>query len=197
MCYNPSSSSWAEECQVVEQQLEGLLGTDYIDIIIEAGPSTGFLKEIRRSGKYAFMKCNWGLDYDDPENMTSPFKAGNNYNFFEKATQPDLFDEDGTLTYFNLLDVANGTSTFDAEARYQAYAAAEAYLISHAIAIPFGSDTAGYTASRLNPFEAQFAPTGLATCRYKGQHLLEKPMSTDEYYDAYDAWLDEMATAAE
>ena len=197
MCYNPSSSSWAEECQVVEQQLEGLLGTDYIDIIIEAGPSTGFLKEIRRSGKYAFMKCNWGLDYDDPENMTSPFKAGNNYNFFDKATQEDLFDEDGTLTYFRLLDEAGAISTFDAEARYNAYAVAEAYLVSHAIAIPFGSDTAGYTASRLNPFEAQFAPTGLATCRYKGQHLLEKPMSTDEYYDAYDAWLDEMAAQGE
>lgn len=197
MCYNPSSTSWAEECQVVEQQLEGLLGTDYIDIIIEAGPSTGFLKEVRRSGKYAFMKCNWGLDYDDPENMTNPFTAGNNYNFYETATQEDLFDEDGTLTYFNLLDVAGNTSTFEAEARYQAYAEAEAYLINHAVVIPFGSDTAGYTASRLNPFEAQFAPTGLATCRYKGQHLLEKPMSTDEYYDAYDAWLDEIAAQGE
>ena len=197
MCYNPSSSSWAEDCQVVEQQLEGLLGTDYIDIIVEAGPSTGFLKEIRRSGKYAFMKCNWGLDYDDPENMTSPFKSGNNYNFFDCATQPDLFDEDGTLTYFNLVKAAGAISTFDAEARYDAYAVAEAYLINHAIVIPFGSDTAGYTASRLNPFEAQFAPTGLATCRYKGQHLLDKPMSTDEYYDAYDAWLDELAAQGE
>ena len=113
VCYNPSSTTWAEECQVVEQQLEALLGTDYIDVIVEAGPSSGFLKEIRRSGKYAFMKCNWGLDYDDPENMTSPFKNGNNYNFFANATQEDLFDADGTLTYFNLLDTANGISTFD------------------------------------------------------------------------------------
>lgn len=192
MSYNPSSSTWAEECQVVEQQLEGLLGKDYIDIVIEAGPSSGFLKAIRRSGNYAFLKCNWGLDYDDPENMTSPFKDGNNYNFFKFATQADLFDEDGTLTYFNLLNAAGKASTTDPEARYQAYAAAEAYLLNHAVAIPFGSDTAGYTASRLNPFEAQFAPTGLATCRFKGQHLLEKPMSTDEYYDAYDAWLEEL-----
>ncbi|MBR3741084.1 MAG: peptide ABC transporter substrate-binding protein [Clostridia bacterium] len=192
MSYNPSSSTWAEECQVVEQQLEGLLGQDYIDIVIEAGPSSGFLKAIRRSGNYAFLKCNWGLDYDDPENMTSPFKDGNNYNFYKFATQADLFDEDGTLTYFNLLKIAGEASTTDPEARYQAYAEAEAYLLNHAVAIPFGSDTAGYTASRLNPFEAQFAPTGLATCRFKGQHLLEKPMSTDEYYDAYDAWLDEL-----
>ncbi len=197
VCYNPSSSTWAEECQVVEQQLEGLLGADYIDVIVEAGPSTGFLKEIRRSGKYGLMKCNWGLDYDDPENMTSPFKKGNNYNFFVEATQADLYGEDGTLAYFGLLDKANGISTTQPEERYQAYAEAEAYLINHAVALPFGSDTAGYTASRLNPFEAQFAATGLATCRYKGQHLLDKPMSTDEYYDAYDQWLEELAALAE
>ena len=193
VCYNPSSTTWAEECQVVEQQLEALLGTDYIDVIVEAGPSSGFLKEIRRSGKYGMMKCNWGLDYDDPENMTSPFKNGNNYNFFATATQPDLFDEDGTLTYFNLLEKAGSIPTTQHEERYQAYAEAEAYLINHAIALPFGSDTAGYTAYRLNPFEAQFAATGLATCRYKGQHLLDKPMSTDEYYDAYDQWEEELA----
>ena len=50
---------------------------------------------------------------------------------------------------------------------------------------------------RLAAFEAQFAPTGLATCRYKGQHLLDKPMSTDEYYDAFDAWLDGLAAQGE
>ena len=41
MPYNPSSTNWDKECQVVEQQLEGLLGSDYIDVIVEAGPSTG------------------------------------------------------------------------------------------------------------------------------------------------------------
>ena len=193
MCYNPSSTTWAEECQVVKQQLEALLGTDYIEVSIEAGPSTGFLKEIRRSGKYGLMKCNWGLDYDDPENMTSPFKKGNSYNFFVEATQQDLYDEDGVLTYFNLLAKAGSIPTTQPEERYQAYAEAEAYLINHAVALPFGSDNGGYTASRLNPFEGQFAATGLATCRYKGHTLLEKPMSTDEYYDAFDAWLEAAA----
>ena len=42
-----------------------LLGTDYIDIIVEAGPATAFLREVRRSGKYALLG-NWGSDYADP-----------------------------------------------------------------------------------------------------------------------------------
>lgn len=190
MCYNPSDSSWAEECQVVEQQLEGLLGSDYIDIVVEPGPSSGFLKEIRRSGKYAFMKCNWGLDFADPINTCEPFRRTDNYGFLINATQESLYDDNGEMTYYNLTDAAREMSGSDMEARYLAFAEAEAYLINHALTIPYGSNTGGYTASRLNPFESQFAATGLATCRYKGQHLLEKPMSTDEFYDAYDEWLE-------
>ena len=196
MCYNPSDSSWAEECQVIEQQLEGLLGSDYIDIIVEPGPSSGFLKEIRRSGKYAFMKCNWGLDFADPINTCEPFRRTDNYGFLINATQESLYDDNGEMTYYNLTDAAREMSGSDMEARYLAFAEAEAYLINHALTIPYGSNTGGYTASRLNPFESQFAATGLAICRYKGQHLLEKPMSTDEFYDAYDVWLEKRAELA-
>ena len=56
--------------------------------------------------------------------------------------------------------------------------------------------TGGYTASRLNPFEAQFAPFGISNERFKGQTLLEKPMSTDEYFEAYDMWDEERAALA-
>lgn len=197
MCYNPSDSSWAEECQVIEQQLEALLGSDYIDIIVEPGPSSGFLKEIRRSGKYAFMKCNWGLDFADPVNTCEPYRRTDNYGFLINATQESLYDDNGEMTYYNLTDAAREMSGEDMEARYLAFAEAEAYLIEHALTIPYGSNTGGYTASRLNPFEGQFSATGLAICRYKGMHLLDKPMSTDEYYDAYDAWLDARAALAE
>ncbi|MGN1021417.1 MAG: peptide ABC transporter substrate-binding protein [Aristaeellaceae bacterium] len=193
MPYNPSSSSWAEECVVVEQQLEELLGTDYIDIIVEAGPSSGFLKEVRRSGKYALMKCNWGPDYADPNTYTDPFYEGT-YNWPELATE--YLDEDGVNEYYKLVDAARAI-TDDLQARYDAYTVAEAFLIENAIIIPYGYDNGGYTASRLNPFESQFAPFGISNDRYKGQKLLDKPMSTDEYWDAYDTWLEERAKLAE
>jgi oligopeptide transport system substrate-binding protein len=50
MPYNPNTTNWDKECQVVEQQIEALLGSDFIDIIVEAGPSTGFLGAVRRTG---------------------------------------------------------------------------------------------------------------------------------------------------
>ena len=192
MPYNPSSSSWAEECTVVEQQLEDLLGTDYIDIIVEAGPSTGFLAT-RRSGKYALMKCNWGPDYADPNTYTDPFYDG---TFNQPQLATEYLDENGVSEYYKLVDAARAI-TDDLQSRYLAYTVAEAFLLDNAMIIPYGYDNGGYTASRLNPFDAQFAPFGISNERYKGQTLLDAPMSTDQYWDAYDLWQEEREKIAE
>lgn len=191
MPYNPATTGWDEMCVVVEQQLEGLLGTDYIDIIVEAGPSSGFLSEVRRCGKYAFMLCNWGPDYADPETYTDPLYLDNSYNFMDKFANQDDMTE-----YYALVDAAKAV-TDDIDARYTAFAEAEAYVINKAYVVPFGNTSGGYTASRLDPFSSQYAPFGISNERYKGTVLLDEPMNTDEFFDAYDAWLEERANVAE
>jgi len=188
--YNPSSSSWANECVVLEQQLEGLFGPDYIDIIVEAGPSTGFLTAVRRSGNYALLKCNWGPDYADPETYTDPFDYDNTYNFMDKGADPELMAE-----YYALVAEAKAEVT-DLDARYEKFAAAEAFLIKHAIVVPLGFGDGGYEASRVDTFSTQFASFGISNYRYKGAKLVDEPMSTDMYFDAYDAWVEERAALA-
>jgi len=194
--YNPNTNSWDEECQILEQQLEALLGSDFIDVVIEAGPSTGFLAAVRRSGMYSLLKCNWGPDYADPQTFVEPFSVGNNYNFIDKGWSQE--DENGKLIdqYYALVDKAIAI-TKDFGARYEAFAKAEAFLINHSIIVPIGYGDGGYVGSRLNPFESQYASFGISDYRYKGQHLLEKPMSTDEYFEAYDLWLEERAALAD
>ncbi len=195
MPYNPVVGGWDEECQVIEQQLEGLFGPDYIDIIILTGPSTGFLSEVRRAGKYAFMKCNWGPDYADPQTYTDPFSVDNTYNFHDKGLTQEIDGVKLIDKYYELVDAAKAI-TDDLNARYLAFAEAEAFLIEHAVIIPFGYGTGGYVASRLNPFESQYAPFGISNYRFKGQVVMDHPMSTDEYFDEYDKWLDERAALA-
>ena len=190
--YNPNVSSWAEECQVVEQQLEALLGSDFIDIIIEAGPSTGFLSAVRRSGQYALLKANWGPDYADPETYTDPFARGGSYNFPEFTTDTDAEGNNKFEVYEALVMEAKAI-TADLQARYEAFAKAEAYLINEAFIVPFGYGNGGYIAARINPFEGQYAPFGISNERYKGQRLLEEPMNTDRYFDAMDKWEEERA----
>lgn len=186
--YNPRVSGWDNECLVVEQQLEALLGTDYIDVIVEAGPADGFLSEVRRSGNYALLKCNWGPDYADPQAFTDPFRKGNNYSFIDKSADTEALDY-----YYGLVEAAKAEA-FDLTARYETFAKAEAFLIEHAYVIPFGFGNGGYVASRINPFTSQFAPYGLTNERYKGSEILSEPMDTDAYFDAYDQWIEDRAS---
>ena len=199
MPYNPTTANWDKECQVVEQQLENLLGKDYIDIIPEAGPSTGFLSATRRAGKYALLKCNFGPDYADPQTFTDPFQpndangeGGGSYNKPEKVQ--GYTDADGNKTYSNLLKAAMGES-LDLTKRYNAFAKAEAFLINNAFVIPYGLNTDGYQVTKRNEFDYQYAPFGVSILRYKGQHLLQKPMSMDEYYAAEKKWNEEREAA--
>jgi oligopeptide transport system substrate-binding protein len=193
MSYNPTTTDWDKECQVVKQQLESLLGTDYINIIIEAGPSTNFLSEVRRSGKYAFMLTNWGADYADPQTWTDPFTAGNSYGFMDIAMNNGEPVAETVKEYYALVDAAKAI-TLDTKARYEAFAKAEAYLIDHALAIPFATSASLYQVTKLNVFEGEYAPFGVSILRYKGQHLLDKPVSMDQFEKEKKDW--EAARAA-
>ena len=194
MPYNPSVTNWDKECQVIEQQMEGVLGSDFIDIIVQAGPETGFLSAVRRSGAYAFMKCNWGADYADPQTWAEPFTEGNGYNFW------DISEDEGTQAIYqewtDKVTEAEAICTDD-EARYNTFAEAEKLLIDHAIIVPFKIDDGGYTASKLNPLEGEFAPYGVALKRYKFQHLGEKSMSMDEFNTALAEWEEARTKALE
>lgn len=186
LLYNPNASAnnSAEEAQIVEQQLEGVLGTDYIDVVIEAGPAQSYLTA-RRTGMYGMQNVNWGPDYADPETFTDPFvREDNSYNFMGTATDTEMLDQ-----YYELVDAAKAIVD-DTSARYAAFAKAEAYLIDHGYVLPIGYSSGGYTASLLDPFTAPVAPFGLTTERYKGQKMLDHYMDTDEYYDAYDAYME-------
>lgn len=186
MCYNPTTTNWDKECQVVEQQMENLLGKDFIDIILEAGPSDSFLGNVRRVGKYAFMKCGWGADYADPETWTDPFyqsaddDPGYKYAFLRKAMEEGTEAAGSVAEYMSLVEAARAL-TIDTNERYEAFAKAEAYLIEHAFAIPYSISISDYCATKVNVFEGQYAPFGVSPIRYKGMKLLDHFVSMSEF----------------
>ncbi len=192
--YNPSISNWAEECQVAKQQLEDTLGTDFVQVIVERGPDTGFLSAVRRSGKYALMLCNYGADFADPATYADPFSDENTYNFWYRSGDPEI---DALFAEYNaLVSKALGT-VGDDETRYELFAEAEALLIEHAIVIPSRvSNGEGYVVDRLSQFDGQFAPYGLARSRYKGMVLHENSMSMEEFNEAYEQWEEERLNVA-
>lgn len=188
--YNPSTTNWEDESVVLEQQLEAVLGTDYIDVIVEAGPSDGFLSAVRRSGNYMLLLCNWGADYADPETWTDPFYQsqnadgtygpGSKYAYLATAITDGTASADTVSEYFSLVEAARAI-TDDSSARYTAFAEAEAYLIEHALVVPYGLSVSNFVVSKLNPWEGQYAAFGVSNQRYKGQKLYDHFLSMEEY----------------
>jgi len=192
MPYNTGLTDWTNRAQVIEQQLENLLGTDYIDVVIEAYPPTGFLDATRRAGNYALMECNWGPDYADPETYTDPFVPDSNYNWPHMAE--GYTEANGKTKYENMVNAAK-SEYLDLEKRYTLFAEAEAFLIDQAFVIPYSVGGGGYSASRLNPFESPYSPFGVSGERFKGQKILDKPMNTEEFNEALKQWEKERAEA--
>ena len=90
------------------------------------------------------------------------------------------------MTYMDMVEKAKAI-TADLDARYAAFADAEAYLIENALVIPLSLPVPPYIATRLNLWEGQYAPTGFSTNRLKGIHILDHYVSMDEYNHNRDA----------
>ena len=195
MPYSTGSKTWTERVQVVEQQLENLLGDDYIDVIPVGYPPTGFLNATRRAGNYCVQEVNWGPDYADPHTYTDPFDdviVDYKYNWPNMAL--GYTEANGQTKYSNTVAAARAELD-DMQKRYELYAEAEAHLIEEAFLIPWAVGGGGFVASRLDPFTSPYAPFGTSTLRFKGQRMLERPMNTEEYKAAFAQWELERAEA--
>ena len=194
--YNPAVVDWDKQCQVFKQQVEGVLndGFDFVEIIIMQGPSDNFLNAVRRAGAYEFMSYYWGADYSDPETEVYPFyqEAGDRgtcYAFLRTGVEDGIITGETAgyvMTYMDMVEKAKAI-TADLDARYAAFADAEAYLIENALVIPLSLPVPPYIATRLNLWEGQYAPTGFSTNRLKGIHILDHYVSMDEYNHNRDA----------
>ena len=213
MAYMPYCSDSSQETNlaiVVSQQLEELLGADYIKFVLEGYPSTDYLSVTRRAGNYSFMMSYWGPDYADPETWTDPFNLGQAYNYIWRAdgmaTETTQDDPDGRMgrsgydeTYWKDFiygeKVAEATAeTVDMNKRYNALAEVEAWLLDQAVVIPLATlGGCGYMSSCMNPFESQYSPFGLSSGRYKYQWVYDKPFSTEEYQTMLVEWEAERA----
>lgn len=200
MPYNTGKADLTQRAQVVEQQLEKLLGSDYIDIVLDGYSNDDYLNTTRRAGNYSFMEVYWGPDYADPYTFTDPFRVSQKYAYLfmgnglgkpATADTPDARQDRlggywTDLVYDNMIEPAFAEQ--DLAKRYAILAEAEAWLIDEAYVIPFCMDGGGYVASCLNPFEAQYAPFGASEKRYKYQWIYETPFGMDEYAELLTEW---------
>ncbi len=196
MPYSTGNLALTNRVQVEKQQLENLLGTDYITVELVAYPPTNYLKESRSAGQFSLMEMGWGPDYTDPagyvEVMTHDTSIGTKYS--RPYLAEDLKDENGNSIYENMVNEARNETT-DINRRYELFAEAEGYLIEHALVIPLYASGGGYRATYLDPFSGHCTQFGRNLDKYKGARVLDKPMSQEEYAAAEKQYLEEREEA--
>lgn len=185
ICYYPYSSATQEAAnmaQTLEQTLEKNLGKDFIDVVIEALPATGFTQNVRMSGNFCIYVSNWGADYIDPESYTDPLRpeAGVSFNHSDKMIDP------AGKQYLALINEAQKEFK-DLQKRYELFAKAEAFCIDQCIAMPWRF-TRSYVASTLVPFSGQWANAGSGNEKFKGIVFSDKTCSWKEFDDLKATW---------
>ena len=215
LSYKSGDTDWENEVILLKQQIEGVLGADYIKCELWAGPSESFLTKVRRSGMYSFMRTNWGGDFHDPATWSDAFAErmnpsdalgngynpegvhkGNSFNFFDQVLDTDAYPEtkaDLTAYYAAVAEAKAVTdNTLD---RYTKFATAERILIDNALVVPYFIFPASAQVTKLNIFEGQYAPFGMSNLRFKYQHLHDEFITAEQYKAAEAAWLEGMAAA--
>ncbi|MBR4994271.1 MAG: hypothetical protein IKY04_08495, partial [Lachnospiraceae bacterium] len=146
---------------------------------------------------------NNGANEGDPCSWVKAFVDGANWNFMGDVLYDDIVPttertgsksadnadlQDLVSQYYELLDAAKAI-TVKSQERYDAFAKAENFLINHAFVIPYAKDTYGYHVTRTNPFEQITGQDG----RYKYMHVLEEPLTQEQYVALYADWQEKQA----
>ncbi|MGN0838849.1 MAG: peptide ABC transporter substrate-binding protein [Pyramidobacter sp.] len=192
MPYSTANVDDANQAQIMEQQMERLLGTDFIDIILEAHPGTGFIRTIRNPGMYSFMRTGWGPDYVDPLSVFDPLvKDILGYHWGRIYLAKDNILPDGSTKFENMVREA-AEETRDIARRYELFAKAESYVLDQAYVVPLYRRGGGFIASQIDPFSGFTDQWGGDTVRkLKGARLLDHPMGMEEYAEAEKKYIAE------
>ena len=142
----------------------------------------------------------WGPDFADPKTFCDIYSPVDGYymhavGLTDMASSPDDYGSDddikatlGFTEYQKLLDAADAI-TGDLDARYKAYAKADAYLIANGLYIPTTMSTGDMVVrvSHVVPFTRSYGQ-GVSQYKWKGLELQEDLVTTEQYEAAKADW---------
>lgn len=143
----------------------------------------------------------WSPDYNDPKSFVDIYSPTTGYYMMatglgnmektkdgkEIIVNEDLKKQLGFMDYEKLYRDADKI-TDDMDARYKAFAKADAFLIEKCLYIPTGMKARGDVVSKYVPFTRAYASYGLADSKYKGLQISDEIITTEEYDKAYEEW---------
>ena len=133
-----------DSANVMAQAFSDGLGDDYVKFNIKTYVSSN-RNEVVQPHLHSFVTNGWGADYGDPQNYLGQEVYGNdnayysaNYSYINELTEETPENKallDTYKEYTKMVETADAI-TDDLDARYAAYAKAEAYLLDHVLVLP-------------------------------------------------------------
>ena len=175
-----------DSATVLQQAISDSLGDDFVKLNIKTYISS-LTKEVHDPQLQSINISGWSADYGDPQNYLGQETYGNTTAYYSRTVsnindvQEDETNKallDAYREYTRLVDEANAICD-DLDARYAAYAKAEAYLIQHALTIP-NYYNIGWTLTKVNPYSKMKALYGIQNDKMKNWETSKDGYTTEE-----------------
>ncbi len=157
-----------DRADTLAQIFSDCLGDDYVKLVIKTYVSS-LANEVRKPQLSALYINGWGADFGDPINFLGQETYGEdgayysmNYSQINKATDEKLKADYQTFT--DMVNEAKAISN-DLDARYAAFAKAEAYFIEKAFTIPWYVEVS-WQMTCVNPYSQAYCAYGIQNYRY-------------------------------
>ena len=204
-----TSKTFIARIQSFKQSVETVLGTENVVIDIQQ-MTTDELHNITYYAASAAAEdwdlsgaVGWNPDFEDPSTYLDILKTTNSettksYMGYDNPSSP-VVAQVGLKEYDKLVDEA-GKETSDLFARYEKYAAAQAWLTDSSLFLPaMSSSGAAPIISRVVPFSASYTQSGDkgSDVYFKYLQLQSDTVTASQYKEAREKWLKEKAEANE
>ena len=175
-----------DRANVFKQTVSSSLGDDFIVVNIKTYISSA-TTEVYTPKLHSISTNGWGADYGDPQNYLGQETYGYD-NAYYSTSQSKINDVEETEATKDLLDTYKEFTrlveeadaiTDDLDARYQAYAVAEAYMLDHALVIPFYYNPT-WCLTKVDPYSKMNAMFGSQNEKMKNWKTNASGFTTEE-----------------
>lgn len=168
---------------VLKDAFSASLGDDFVKLNIKTFVNNQ-TAEVVDPQLQSFVINGWGADYGDPQNFLGQETYGEdgayysvNYSNINDATDEDLINTYKEFT--NLVNTAKAI-TDDMDARYEAYAEAEKFMIENVLTLPCNYNI-GWQLTHVNDYTAKNALYGIQNYKYVGWETSVDAYTTEQY----------------
>lgn len=183
-----SNQTAKDSADTLAQIISDCLGDDLV--VLEIRTYVSKLNTEVRDPQLASIYINgWGADFADPVNFLGQETYGDDNAYYSKAYSKinNATDEKLIATYKEFTDMVNTAKaiTDDLDARYAAFAKAEAFWIQHALTIPW-SYKVTWKVTSINEYSKIYTAYGNQSERYVNWET-NSDLYTTEDYEAFKA----------